>query len=228
VAGWKSAAPWLAGALAMLLAGRAQAEPDRSLFFQELDLAVAFPSGVTLAASYTPTFGFWERRLDVGLGARFTAFRGGSGYVFPNGNADQINAGASDTFTVHDPSSYALNLMFVLSVRIVAGLEVGVNIDVIGVGFGPSVLGTYQGATPGVSGPAAASPTTFNFLLLGKNDRGQLDSELFAAYWFEHWGVRAGISHMSTEYTLARPGDAGNTVFRAPATRFVASVGYRF
>jgi hypothetical protein len=31
------------------------------------------------------------------------------------------------------------------------------------------------------------------------HDRGQLDSELFAAWWVGRWGIRAGVSHMSTE-----------------------------
>ena len=203
-------------------------EPERPLLFQEVGLTGGFPSGVTVAASYTPTFGLWDRRLNVGLGARFTAVFGGADVVYPNGNATLIAAQAADTFTVNDPSSYALNVMFAISVRLVAGLEVGLNIDLIGVGFGPGVTGIYQGVTPGLSGPIAASVTSFNFLLFGKNDRGQLDSEFFAAYWFEHWGVRAGVSHMSTEYTLALPVDGGNTVFRLPVTRVIVAVGYRF
>ena len=76
--------------------------------------------GVTVAASYTPTFGFWERRLNIGLGARFTAVFGGAGVVYLIGNADLFNAQAADTFTVNDPSSYSLNVMFAISVRLAA------------------------------------------------------------------------------------------------------------
>jgi len=227
----RSARAVLGLALVLVLPGARAAlaeepEPTRPLFFQEVGLTVGVPSGVTVAVTYTPSLGFWNRRLNVGLGARFSAVYGGEGVSYPNGNADLIRAGAADSFTVNHPSTYALNAMFALSVRLVAGLEVGLNIDLIGVGFGPGVTGLYQGVT--LQGPIAAQPTQFNFLLLGKNDRGQLDSEFFAAYWFEHWGVRAGLSHSSTEYTLAAPVDGGNTTFRLPVTRIILAVGYRF
>jgi hypothetical protein len=115
-----------------------------------------------------------------------------------------------------------------LSVRLVGGFELGTNVDVIGGGLGPSVTGSYAGADPRFAGAQRASPTTFNLLLLGKHDRGQLDSEFFAAYWFGQWGLRVGVSHMSTEYTTSRSLDAGNDRLRASATRFFVAAGYRF
>jgi hypothetical protein len=53
-----------------------------------------------------------------------------------------------------------------LSVRVSAGLELGMKIDLF---------------------------------LLGSNDKGQLNSEFFAAWWFGDWGVRAGLSHVIAE-----------------------------
>ncbi len=215
--------------LALLAAPPARAEEHPpSRFFHELGAALNFPTGVAVAVSYTPTFAFFEQRLNVGLGARFSSYFGAGGVAYPNGDADLLAAGAGNTLTVDAPRTYALNLMFAVSARIYAGLEVGMNIDLLGVGFGPDVSGSYAGTNPALAGPPPASPTRFNLLLFGRHDRGQLDSEFFAAYWFGPWGVRAGASHMSTEYTTSQKLDAGNDRFRASATRFFVSCGRRF
>jgi hypothetical protein len=224
------AARWI---LPLLLPAAAQAtaenlEADHSIFFQQVDVSFAVPSGVTASLSYTPTFRLFGRRLNAGIGGRFSSFFGGQGVVFPNGDAALIAAGAKDTLTVDQPRSFALNLMFAVSVRLFAGLEAGMNIDLLGVGFGPSVTGRYAGSEPGSAGPQEASPSRLNLLLLGRHDHGQLDSEFFAAYWFDSWGVRVGVSHMSTEYTTSRPLDGNNDRFRASATRAFAALAYRF
>ena len=198
------------------------------LLFQQVDLSIATPSGITAAIAYTPTFSFFDHRLNAGIGGRFSSFFGSGRVVFPNGNAALIAAGAKDALTVNDPRSYSLNLMFAISVRLFAGLEAGMNIDLIGVGFGPEVTGQYAGLEPALSGAQRASPSRLNLLLFGRHDYGQLDSEFFAGYWTGSWGIRAGVSHMSTEYTTSRPLDGNNDRFRASATRGFVALGYRF
>ena len=204
------------------------ADGDERLLFQQLDLSVATPSGFTAALSYTPTFSFFNHRLNTGIGARFSSFFGGQGVTFPNGDASLIAAGAKDTLTVDSPRSYALNLMFAISVRLFVGLEAGMNIDLVGVGFGPHVTGNYASADPTLSGPQGARPSPLNLLLFGTHDHGQLDSEFFAAYWSGSWGIRVGASHMSTEYTTDKALAGNNNRFRTSHTRGFAAVGYRF
>lgn len=211
-----------------LLNGASADAADHRLLFQQLDVSLATPSGFSAALSYTPTLSFFDHRLNTGIGARFSSFFGGDRVVFPNGDASLISAGAKDAFTVDRPRSYALNLMFAISVRLVAGLEAGMNIDLVGVGFGPDVTGEYSSADPTLSGAQRASPSRLNLLLFGKHDHGQLDSEFFAAYWFDPWGVRIGVSHMSTEYTTDRALVGNNDRFRNSSTRAFAAVGYRF
>jgi hypothetical protein len=201
---------------------------DHALFFHEIGVALNVPTGVATALSYTPTFVLFDRRLNVGVGARFSSYFGSGGVDYPNGDARLLEIGARNTLNVDAPRTFALNAMFAISARIVAGLEVGMNIDLLGVGFGSGVTGAYSGADPALTGSQRASPTRFNLLLLGRHDRGQLDSEFFASYWFGRWGVRAGASHMSTEYTTDRRLDAGNDRFRASATRFFIAAGHRF
>jgi len=213
---------------ALVVASARADESSPPRFFHELGISASFPTGFVAAASYTPTLSLFDGRFNVGLGARFSAYSDSGGVPYPNGDADLLAAGANNTLTVGEPRNYAANLMFAISARIYRGLEAGLNIDLLGVGFGPEVTGTYAGTDPSFAGPQRASPTRFNLLLFGRNDRGQLDSEFFLAYWFGSWGVRAGVSHMSTEYTTTQELDAGNDRFRASATRFFLAGGYRF
>lgn len=130
---------------------------DRS-FIQQVHLSVATPSGFTAAIADTPTFSFFDHRLNVGIGGRFSSFFGNGKVVFPNGNAALIAAGAKDTLTVERPLSYALNLMFAIAVRLFDGLEAGMNIDLVGVGFGPDVTGQYAGFRARFSRTAKSQP----------------------------------------------------------------------
>jgi hypothetical protein len=196
-------------------------------FFHELGVAVAAPTGAVFSASYAPTFSFLGGRLHAGLGPRLSAYLDEGSVAYPNGDPGLLAAGARNTLTVTSPRTIALDLMLAAAFRIFGGLEVGMNIDLVGVGFGPSVTGSYAGTDPALAGPQRARPTAVNLLLLGTHDRGQLDSEFFAAYWFGAWGVRAGVSHMSTEYTTSRVLDGGNDRFRASATRLFVAAGYR-
>jgi hypothetical protein len=189
-------------------------------------VSLGFPTGVAPAVYYVPTWSFLGQRLHVGLGARFFSYLGGDGVAYPGGSA-VTPAGGRPALAVDDPRIHALNLMASVSARIYAGLEAGVNIDLVGVGFGPEVTGRYAGADPALAGPQRARPARFNLLLFGSGDRGQLDSEFYLAYWFGRWGVRAGVSHMSTEYLTARRLDGGNDRFRAAATRFFLAAGFR-
>lgn len=215
----------LAAAIALLVlvpALPAGADEPPGILFQEVGFAVDIPTGVVLSASYTPTFRLLDDHLRLGLGARFTSWIGGSDVVF-----ESVPDGARYTFTVDPQGVYSLNLMLAASWRIVAGLEVGFNIDLVGVGFGGEVTGVYAGSAP-FSGPQSARPPTFEIFLFGPADQGQLNSELFVAWWFGGWGVRTGISHVITEYVTAQSLDAGNARFRSAITRFFAAAGYRF
>jgi hypothetical protein len=220
---------WPVSAVALLVASAARGEGDPGpRLVHELGFALAFPAGVVPSVSYLPALALFGGRLRVGLGARFSSYLDEGRVAYPNGGPGLLAIGADNTLAVDGPRNHALNLMLGASVRIVRGLEAGLNIDLLGVGFGPEVAGTYAGADPAFAGEQRASPTRFNLLLFGTHDRGQLDSEFFLAYWFGAWGVRAGVSHMSTEYTTVRRLDGGNDRFRASATRFLLGGSHRF
>lgn len=220
---------WAIAAAGLLAAPAAQAAEERGpRIVHEVGIGLSFPTGVAPTLSYAPMLTLFGDRLRVGLGARFSAYVDDHRVAYPNGDAHLLAIGANNTLTVDGPRNHAFNVVFAASVRILRGLEAGLDIDLIGVGFGPEITGSYAGTDPAFAGPQQASPSRFDLLLFGTHDYGQLDSEFFLAYWFGSWGVRAGVSHMSTEYTTTRPLDAGNDRFRTSATRFFLAGGYRF
>lgn len=204
-------------------------EPARAevAVLHELGLSLAAPTGLVAAVSYTPTLSVAGDRLYFGAGLRLSSYFDQATVEYPNGDPGLLAAGAHNTLRVRHPRTYAVNAMIAVAVRVIGDFELGANIDVVGVGFGPGVTGSYSGTTAAFDGAQPGAPTTLNLLLLGTHDRGQLDSELFAAIWFGRWGLRAGVSHMSTEFTTSRVLDGGNDRFRASASRFFVAVGHR-
>src|SRR5262249_17772268 len=135
--------------------------------------------------------------LGGGAGRRWRGVFGRDEAPSPTADAALISSGAVNTITASRVRIGALNLALSMRLRIVAGLELGANIDVIGVGFGPSR--TVNATTGNFQGPHTAGPPGYNLLALGRNDKGTLDSEFHLSYWFdERVVVRAGVSHLVT------------------------------
>src|SRR5262249_49555006 len=165
--------------------------------------------------------------LGGGAGRRWRGVFGRDEAPSPTADAALISSGAVNTITASRVRIGALNLALSMRLRIVAGLELGANIDVIGVGFGPSR--TVNATTGNFQGPHTAGPPGFNLLALGRNARGTLDSEFHLSYWFdERVVVRAGVSHLVTELVTTGPLDDGSDRFRRVNTLFFVAVGYRF
>jgi hypothetical protein len=203
--------------LAATLATAAQAESGSSRWSQTVDLAGGVGSNrFTGALSWNHLYGFLDQRLRVGLGARFASFFGSGAIPYTTADASLIRANRVNTLTVPDPQAYSLNAQFIINVRVVAGLELGFDIDLIGFAFGPSRTGLYAATDPQFAGEQRASVSGFDLLLGGKPDRGQLDSEFYVAYWLtETWAVRAGLSHFATGYTTDNKLDNGADRYRA-------------
>ena len=216
---------WLA--LCLTLTPAARADVLGGGWTHDLDLSTAFGSGtVTTAFSETSAFGLFDGRLRLGAGPRLLGVFGPDDAAFTTADAGLISSGAVNTITASKVRIGALNLALSARVRIVAGLELGANIDVIGVGFGPSRAVTAT--TGNFQGVHTAAPPAFNLLALGRNDKGALDSEFHLSYWFgERLVVRAGVSHLVTELVTTQPLDDGNDRFRRVLTLFFVAGGYR-
>ena len=119
-------------ALVVMSASGARGDERPALhLFHEVGFALSFPTGVVTALSYAPTVSAFDGRLNVALGARFSANFDGGGVPYPNGSADLLAAGAHNVLTVARPRTQALNLMFGLSGRLYRGLEAGLDIDLV-------------------------------------------------------------------------------------------------
>src|SRR5260370_1876581 len=130
---------WSLPLLIIATAHASASENADRLLLHQLDLSIATPSGVTAAIAYTPTFSFFDHRLNAGIGGRFSSFFGSGSVVFPNGNPALIAAGARGTLTVGQPPSYALNLIFSFSVLPFPRLAAGTNHPLVRIRFIPAV-----------------------------------------------------------------------------------------
>jgi hypothetical protein len=209
--------------LVLVLATSASATAIEDGWTHDLDLATGFSTGtVTAALSEVSAFGLFEGRLRLGAGPRLLGAFGGDGLSFSTADADLIAAGRIETLAVSGVRTGALNLALSARVRVWAGLELGANIDVVGVGFGR----TRPVSSGGVQ--TDASPPTLNLLALGRKDRGTLDSEFFVAWWFgERVAVRVGASHLVTELVTRTPLQDGNDRFRRSSTQVFIAVTFR-
>ena len=158
----------------------------------------------------------WElrksKKFAIGIGGRFTSYFGldqvyrtapakltsgstGPGVIFKEDIEENI-----DTVLMKSPQVNSLNLMINLRYRFSDKFHIGFNIDAIGFSFGGSKEGTYLNYPNG--NLAEGKPTAFNILLISDNDKGSLNSEFYARYFFnEQWGVKAGSQFLFTEYT---------------------------
>ena len=205
-------------ALAAALTGdAARAEVDDSPWSQTVDVAGGLDSSrFTGAFSWNHFYGIFDQRLRIGLGARFASFFGSGAIPYTTADASLIRANKVNTLTVTDPQAYSLNAQFLIRFRAVAKLELGFDIDLVGLAFGPSRTGNYAATDPRFAGAQPASVSGFDLLLGGKPDRGQLDSEFYLAWWFtEKWAVRAGLSHFASSYTTDNKLDNGADRYRA-------------
>lgn len=196
------------------------ADSSSGLFSQSLDFSFGGASGATkVTVSWSPLLTLLDDRLVLGLGGRLEGYFLGDGLSFGNADSSLVVPGAN---------AFALNAFVQARVRLVAGLQLGANIDVIGYGLGSTVTGEYSSVQPPTTGPISASVSHFNLLELGSGDRGQLDSELFAAYEFEDWGIRAGFTHFANEFTTEQPQQGGRSRFRHSFSGGFAAIYFRF
>lgn len=172
-------------------------------------------SQVSISLDY---FHYWNigkhDRFSLAAGGRFTSYFGNSQYYAtapaklttgstgPGVIFKEIIPSNLDSVLIKSPQVNSLNLAINIGYRIVPKLQVGFNIDLVGFSFGNKVNGTYINAAQQTS--VSANPTSFNVLGIGDNDRGSLNSEFYARYYFDaDWGLKIGFQYLFTEYTTS-------------------------
>jgi len=181
------------------------------------DLAASASSGrFSAAASWARMFTFGKKeRLQVGYGLRLTSFvaadklyttapakytstRQDIATIFSETIAENI-----DTLTTATAVTYSLNVAFYAQYRITRRWDIGLNIDVAGVSFGPEKKFTVISSSLDANQQPVqyGMPTRFNLLLTSDNDIGSLNSEFFARYWITaRVGIRGGYTFLFSEY----------------------------
>lgn len=211
----------------------------------ELDIALGLGKEV-----FTGALGAmrWHRlgatgKLQLGYGHRLTGAVGGvQDFVTAPASLTRANSGFVvalfseqrtanlDTLTVPGSTIAMLNAAVGIRYQFTKKLSAGFNIDVLGVSFGSVDIGHFTARSQNLPiSSEASTPTSFNLLLIGDNDRGSLSSVIYVQYQFnETWGVRAGLSHLFTETTASRKLALDNDRFRNITDLGVVGITYSF
>lgn len=227
----------------------ANAQPDKKRpvsNFADLTIGIG-SSQVTGSLGYVYNWKIGKRKKwEIGLGARYTGYFGSNLYFrtapakLTSGKTDPTVLFSKDIDENIDsvlfPKSQinALNISLNFGYRFSERFSAGLTIDAVGFSFGKKQSGTYYGNNFAAGVPVTARPTGFNLLLISDNDRGSLNSELFARYrWNDYWGVKLGLQFFFAEYTTDKkvqttPGGDMNDRFRKKMAGAGIGVTYNF
>ncbi|MBD3630635.1 hypothetical protein [Cyclobacterium sp.] len=196
---------------------------------QNFDLALGMGenSSFSYALSWNQSHGmFSSNKFRLGYGIRFSGFTG-SELNYITAPADLTGNDATiDTLLISSPHSLGLSALINLQYQFSPKFKIGFNIDAIGLGFGSTndarfISSENTGQYPET---VAASPSSFNLLLGGDNDLGQIKSEFYIAYALsEKTWIRGGMDMTFSEYTTSQELANANDRFRSkPMLIFLA------
>ncbi len=207
------------------------APPTGYKYNNNFDLALGAGSGQFSGALYWVHFhGIGEKKkFKIGYGIRFTSYFG-SNQNYITAPAELTGKPESiDTLFMTKAQSNALNLSINLQYSFSSKLDVGFNIDAVGLSFGGKQTGKFISSIrpTTVSETQAASITSFNTLLIGDNDIGTLNSELYVRYWLsDKFGIKAGAGFLFTEYTTDNKLTFDNDRFRNKSMMGMIGITY--
>ena len=215
---------------------------------QFVDLAAtAGSSRGAIAVSYVYNWKLGKKKKwEAGIGARLTSsFGTKQEYTTAPARLARTNtvpflivfAGQKtenwDTLTVQRPFVNSLNFTANFGYNFSSKWSGGFNIDLIGLSVGrkSAAVLTSNGVT---RTEPSAKPGSFNVLLTGDLDYGNLNSEFFVKYRLnERWGIRGVYQFLFNEYkttTIKQTAPDGTLVdrFRNKANNFGLAVSYQF
>ena len=169
-------------------------------------------------------------RIIIGTGLRFTSFFGND-ITFTTAPAKlSIEPKSVDSLFAPKPALYSLNLMINLGYKISDKIEVGFNIDALGLSFGPEGSPTFISNKK--STVTKAKPTSPNVLLVGDNDRGSLNSHFYGRYKLnEKIGLNVAYQFLFNELTTAtkiQTVPEANDRFRVKSSQIYVGLSYHF
>jgi hypothetical protein len=141
-----------------------------------------------------------KRKIEIGMGARFTSYLGHQHYYSSAPTSLACCPTKTDSLLVGSPQSNSFNVAIQLGYSLTDKIHLGFNIDAIGFSFGGVQLAEFRMGKS--TQPIFAQPTAFNILLIHHNDRGMLNSEFFLRYFFnKQWAIKIAYQYLFTEYT---------------------------
>jgi len=182
----------------------------RPVAAQGLDLGASFGAGSATWRGSLSSQILVKRgqRLTFGAGLRLTAY-GGDPAIFTN--QGDISTERPDRLTI-DPSVSGANLMLSVQYRLAEALQVGANLDVLGVATGKSQK----------LGASEVKPAQGSIFLVNNNDRGSLNSEFYVAIPAGRaLEIRAGMSHYVLGYQVKERAGATSRYLRFETVPFV-------
>lgn len=157
-----------------------------------------------------------NKKFKVGYGIRYTGYSGkNQNYITAPAKLTTEKTGPQVLFAEVNPANFdtlfmakaqhnSINVTINLQYTLFKNFELGFNIDAVGFTFGAEQTGKFiSSARPAsISEKQLAKPTSFNVLLIGDNDIGTLNSEMYGRYWLtDKIGLKAGFNYLFTEYT---------------------------
>jgi hypothetical protein len=187
-------------------------------------------SSFSYALSWNTSYGlFSSNKFRLGYGIRFSGFTGSElNYITAPANLT-ANDNTIDTLMISSPHTMSLNALINLQYQPSSKFKLGFNIDAVGVGFGGTQSGQFISSANTGQFPETvdASPTSFNLLLGGDNDIGQLKSEFYVAYALsEKTWLRGGMDMTFSEYTTSRELTNSNDRFRSKPVLIFLAISY--
>ncbi|MGB1206706.1 MAG: hypothetical protein ACPG5B_13730 [Chitinophagales bacterium] len=192
-------------------------EPNGFGINHEFGAAVAFGGGFLASANWTHFYGIGKNKnLRVGYGLRFNNYSGKDRLYTSAPLKLATDETLTDTLTVGSASMSSIAATFNIKMRFARKVELGFNIDVLGVGFGGETKGEFVSSeNPEFNGTQSAKPTPISLLLGGASDRGTLSSEMYIGYWItEKFNARVGFNYLFTEYKTTEKLAQDNSRFR--------------
>ncbi len=161
----------------------------------------------------------------VGAGLRSSGFFANSKDYYSAPPEFWNDKAKRDTLSISRPRQFNTSLFIMASTTIFCKLELGFNIDVIGLTFGGPNEGEF--VSSGENTTTSLKAAGASLLLSGAHDIGMLKSEFFTGFHFNRqWMIRAGISSLVTEYKTKTEMQEGNSRYRGMS--MLPFVGIRY
>lgn len=232
-----------ASIIVLLTAGSALSQSHfKENNFYDATFAIGKQQGaLAFSWSHVSRLGKKQKKLGVGYGLRLTSYFGkDQAYITAPARLTSRQTGPQvifsktyneslDTIMFSKSQINSLNLALYFDYKIAPKLEIGFNIDAIGVSFGKRQTGRLISTLRPESLPEeqSAKPTSLNVLLVSDNDIGSLNSEFLLRYWVNrNIAVKAGFCFLFAEYQTDQKLIFDNDRFRNKVSMALIGISY--